>query len=82
MVDLYCWLNASEYIHMGTNIERTVEKFLQGQCAYQPSWRALIFALDGIKLTYVANRIRHYAELVQGRYMLCDWDAKYMKLTC
>ena len=68
---LYCCLNATNDIyHMST--EEAVKKFLQGRCHYQPSWRALIFALDDARENHHANRIRHYAEPVQGRYMFCD----------
>ena len=55
-----------------SNIENPVERFLQGYGRFQPSWRAVIFALDGAEETHHANRIRYYAEPVQGRYMLCD----------
>ena len=54
------------------SIEGAVEPFLQGRMHYQPSWRAVIFALDGIGNIVRANRIMHYAEPVQGRYMLCN----------
>ena len=54
------------------SIKNVVEQFLQGNGHYQPSWRVVIFALDGAWETPIANRIRHYAEPVQGRYMLCD----------
>ena len=55
-----------------SSITDIVESFLQGRGPHQPSWRAVIFALDGSRESRIANRIRHYAEPVQGRYMLCD----------
>ena len=72
--DLYEWLNPTHGIPIDISTEEAVEKFLQGRCHYQPSWRALIFALDVGGKTNRANRIMHYAEPVQapGRYMLCD----------
>ena len=54
------------------SIKRAVKEFLRERRHYQPSWRAVIFALDGAEETHIANRIRHYAEPVQGRYILCD----------
>ena len=71
--DLYCGLNDNYYpMNIAVLTKDTVEKFLQGRCYSQPSWRALIFALDVPENNDHANRIRHYAEPVQGRYMLCD----------
>ena len=70
--DLYKWLNATIVYPSGISTEDAVEQFLQGQYHYQPSWRTLIFALDVGGNTDRANRIVHYAEPVQGRYMLCD----------
>ena len=54
------------------SIADVVEEFVQGGGRYQLSWRAVIFALDGAEETCLADRIRHYAEPVPGRYMLCD----------
>ena len=51
-----------------SSLKEAVELFLQGRCRYQPSWRAVIFALDGAEETPVASRIRSYGEPVQGRY--------------
>ena len=67
------WLSdKGAYYTYGVSIKDAVERFLKGQGYFQPSWRAVIFALDGARETHHANRIRHYAEPVQGRYMLCD----------
>jgi hypothetical protein len=67
--ELWQWL--SSYVPITRyRIEDVVEQFFQGHGRYQPSWRALIFALDGAEETRLANRIRHYAESIQGRYML------------
>ena len=49
-------------------IKGAVEQFLQGRGLFQPSWRAVIFALDVAGETPVASRIRSYGEPVQGRY--------------
>ena len=65
------WLY-SDVIILNPSIKDVMEEFLQGCSRYQPSWRAVIFALDGAWETHLADRIRHYAEPVQGRYMLCD----------
>ena len=54
------------------SITDLVESFLHGHGPHQPSWRAVIFTLDAAGEAHVANRIRHYAEPVPGRYMLCD----------
>ena len=49
------------------SLKNVVELFLQGQGRYQqPSWRAVIFALDGAGETHLANHIRSYGEPVQG----------------
>ena len=68
--DLQGWLNA-HITAVNPSITDVVEWFVQGRGRYQPSWRAVIFALDGVRGTHLADRIRHYAEPVQGRYM-CD----------
>ena len=49
------------------SLRDAVEWFLQGRGFYQPSWRAVIFALDGTEETPSVNRIRNYGEPVQGR---------------
>ena len=54
--------------YSSSNLKGAVEDFLQGLVYYQPSWRAVIFALDGAGETPVANRIRSYGEPVQGGY--------------
>ena len=64
---LYLWFSGDASIL--ASIEDVVEQFLQGHGYYQPSWRAVIFALDGAGETRVADRIRHYAEPVRGRYI-------------
>ena len=68
---LHGWLNATITGSRNVSTAYIVEQFLQGQFYYQPSWRAVIFALDGSGKFDHANRIRHYAEPVpQGRYMI------------
>ena len=67
---LQLWLNGLFSFNYNPSIKNIVEEFLQGRGRHQPSWRAVIFALDGAMETHVVNRIRHYAEPVQGRYIL------------
>ena len=52
----------------GSSLKDAVELFLWGQGHFQPSWRAVIFALDGAEETPLASHIRSYGEPVQGRY--------------
>jgi hypothetical protein len=69
IVELQRWLNGlASFFH--PNIKRAVEDFVRGWGHFQTSWRRVMFALDGTGETHLANRIRHYAEPVQGRYML------------
>ena len=56
------------YYSINISLKDAVEQFIQGQGIFQPSWRAVIFALDGAEETPVADRIRSYGEPVQGRY--------------
>ena len=46
--------------------EDVVEQFLLGRGFYQPSWRAVIFALDLMGETQIADHIRNHGEPVQG----------------
>ena len=48
------------------NLEDAMGVFLLGQGPYQPSWRAVIFALDCVDQPHLANRIRNYGEPIQG----------------
>ena len=59
-------LGSSVYYVPHLSIKYDVEKFLQGERSYQPSWRAVIVALDKANEIHVADRIRHYGEPVQG----------------
>ena len=61
------WLLGT-FIISSSSLKDAVEWFLQGQGNFQPSWRAVIFALDGARGTRVADRIKSYGEPVQGRY--------------
>ena len=65
-VEVAGWLGT--YVGSSSSLEEAVERFLQGQGHFQPSWRAVIFALDEAEETPVASRIRSYGEPVQGRY--------------
>ena len=60
------WLGT--YLGSSSSFKEAVEQFLQGRGDFQPSWRAVIFALDGAGETHLASRIRSYGEPVQGRY--------------
>ena len=62
VLSLATWLGVG-YV---TNLEDVVEWFLKGEGRYQPSWRAVIFALDGIGEIYLADKIRSCGEPVQG----------------
>ena len=55
-------------IFRSSSPKEAVEWFLQGRGHFQPSWRAVIFAVDGVGKTPIANHIRSYGEPVQGRY--------------
>ena len=67
MLDI--WLNGYHSIVLLNSSKNTVEQFLKGRGHHyqQPSWRAVIFSLDGVGETHLADRIRHYAEPMQGR---------------
>ena len=69
--ELQQWLKVVSKPLIGLGVTDVVELFLEGCGPYHPSWRAVIFALDGARETHIADIIRHYAEPVQGRYM-CD----------
>jgi hypothetical protein len=60
------WLGT--YLGSSSSLQEAVERFIHGQGHFQPSWRAMIFALDGTGDIPVANCIRSYGEPVQGRY--------------
>ena len=62
------WLGTYSSSSISSNLKGAVEEFLQGQGHFQPSWRAVIFALDGAEETHLVSRIRSYGEPVQGRY--------------
>ena len=47
-------------------LKAVVEKFLLGEGCYQPSWRAVIYSLDEVDESHLANQIRSYGEPVQG----------------
>ena len=61
------WLRGT---YGSSSLRGAVEQFLQGQGLFQPSWRAVIFALDEARETRtpLASRIMSYGEPVQGRY--------------
>ena len=59
------WLGT---LYGSSSLKEAVEQFLQGRGDFQPSWRAVIFALDVAEETHLADRIRSYGEPVQGRY--------------
>ena len=47
-------------------LEDIVQRLIQGEEAHQPSWRAVIHALDVANEIHLADQIRHYGEPVQG----------------
>ena len=47
-------------------LKAVVEEFLLGEGRYQPSWRKVIFSLDEVDESHLANQIRSYGEPVQG----------------
>ena len=59
------WLGTALF---SSSLKEAVEEFLQGLGDFQPSWRSVIFVLDGVGETPIASRIRSYGEPVQGRY--------------
>ena len=65
-VGVASWLDT--YYCNRTSLKGAVEEFLQGRGHFQPSWKAVIFALDEAGETHLASRIRSYGEPVQGRY--------------
>ena len=76
-VSLASWLGTFS----SSSLKDAMEQFVQGQGRYQPSWRAVIFALDKAGDTPVANCIRSYGEPVQGRYMHTSTQ-KYNVIQC
>ena len=50
-----------------------VEKFLLGKGDYQPTWRAIIYCLDGAAEVALADKIRNFGEPVQGESALVRW---------
>ena len=70
------WLGTHYYKF--SNLKKAVERFLQGQGYFQPSWRAVIFLLDKAGETRVASSIRSYGEPVQGR---CTYTKNTMSYT-
>ena len=62
------WIKLANWlgVHSSSSLKDAVERFLMGQGIFQPSWRAIILALDGMRETAVANYIRSYGEPVQG----------------
>ena len=67
--------------YSGNGLKDAVEWFLMGLSDYQPSWRAVIFSLDGAGETHLANRIRSYGEPVQGGYV-CVCMCSYVIVKC
>ena len=67
MIELDGWLNVMAQFPDMPSLRDIIERFLKGGRHYQPSWRRVIWALDGAGETLLADRIRHYAEPVHGR---------------
>ena len=49
-----------------SSFKDAVERFLEGLGDFQPSWKAIIYALDRMGEIAFANCIRSYGEPVQG----------------
>ena len=47
-------------------VKAVVEKFLLGEGRYQPSWRRVIWSLDGVGEVDLADKIISFGEPVQG----------------
>ena len=47
-------------------LKAVVEKFLLGEGQFQPSWRAVIWSLDGVGEVDLADKIISFGEPVQG----------------
>lgn len=63
------WINMANWLGTlvhSSSLMDAVEQFLEGRGRFQPSWRAVIFVLDGVGDTHIANCIRSYGEPVQG----------------
>ena len=57
-------------IHSASGVKDVVKRFLLGRGIYQPpSWRAVIFTLDLVGETQIADCIRNHGEPVQGGCM-------------
>ena len=78
METLSGWLLGS-YIPSGhydsdeAHLTAIVDRFLQGGGRYQPSWRRLIYSLVGVEEIQLADKIRSFAEPVQG-----EWTSLFM----
>ena len=62
-------LNDSAEAHLTAFVDR----FLQGEGRHQPSWRRVIYSLDGAGEIRVADKIRSFGEPVQG-----EWTSLFM----
>ena len=71
------WIGLANWLGVlggSSSLNDAVEQFLKGQGNFQPSWKAIIFVLDGIGETAVANCVRSYGEPVQGVCVcVCVW---------
>ena len=57
-----------QYKSSDDQLHAVVETYVQGDGVdEEPSWRSLIWRLDGGKLASVADNIRHFAEPVLGK---------------
>ena len=54
------------FLSSGNSFRDVMERFLNGHGRYQPCWRAVIFALDGLGDTHLANHIKSYGGPIQG----------------
>ena len=62
----WTWLANWLGVLSSSSLKEAVKQFLNGRGNFQPSWKAIIFTLDGMGETAVANCVRSYGEPVQG----------------
>ena len=62
----YLSINRQQYDSDETCVKGVVEKFLLGKGHHTPSWRRVIWSLDDIGELDLADKIRSFAEPVQG----------------
>ena len=59
-------IDEHQYDSNEARLKAAVEGFLLGNGHYQPTWRALMYCLDGAWEVSLADKIRRFGEPVQG----------------